>query len=149
MHAQSFQEGKWPSRLGLQNIPTAEALDSPNECPRYYAKQSDGEAAVMLELWGMRCMSLLPSHPNPICPGVIATERDQSKGCFFKLKLGTNAKLNYLKMGQIELNSQLMLNWLKWHERTSLRISSLLPCSTQYVFFSRIILWDIRQVTKD
>ena len=31
----------------------AEGYDSPNKCPRYDAKQPDGEAPVMLELWGM------------------------------------------------------------------------------------------------
>ncbi len=34
--------------------------DSPNECPDYDTKQSDGEALVMLELWGMRSTPLLP-----------------------------------------------------------------------------------------
>ena len=28
--------------------------DSPNECLGYGTKQSDGEAPVMLEIWGMR-----------------------------------------------------------------------------------------------
>ena len=32
----------------------AEEYNSPNECPRYDTKQSDGEVPVMLELWGMR-----------------------------------------------------------------------------------------------
>ena len=33
---------------------STEGLDSPNECPGYNTKQSDGEAAVMLELRGMQ-----------------------------------------------------------------------------------------------
>ena len=32
---------------------SAKWLNSPNECPRYDTKQSDDEAPVMLELWGM------------------------------------------------------------------------------------------------
>ena len=52
-----------------------EELDSPNECPRYDPKQSNGEAPVMLELWGMRSSSLLPSLPGPLWHGVVAPER--------------------------------------------------------------------------
>ena len=46
-----------PSRLGLYNTPTASlqrSYTSPNKCPRYDSKQSDGEVSVILELWGMR-----------------------------------------------------------------------------------------------
>ena len=32
---------------------SVEELNSPNECPVYDLKQSDGEAPVMRELWGM------------------------------------------------------------------------------------------------
>ena len=45
-----------PSQLGLQNTPTASRLRSKiplNECPGYDIKQSDGEAPVMLALWGI------------------------------------------------------------------------------------------------
>ena len=35
------------------NCISAEGEDSPNESPEYDTKQSDGEASVMLELWGM------------------------------------------------------------------------------------------------
>ena len=38
----------------------------PNKCPGYDTKQSDGEAPVMLELWGMRSTSSLPSLPCPL-----------------------------------------------------------------------------------
>ncbi len=44
------------------------------------------EAPVMLELWGVRSISLLPSPPGLLCPGVVARN-----------------------MGQIELNFMLML----------------------------------------
>ena len=43
---------------------TADELDSPNECPDYDIKQSDGEAPVMKELWGMQGAPLLPSLPG-------------------------------------------------------------------------------------
>ena len=39
---------------------SAEGWDSSNECPDYDTKQSDGEASVMLELWGMLSTPLLP-----------------------------------------------------------------------------------------
>ena len=40
---------------------TAEKKNSPNDCPEYDTKKSDGEALVMIELWGMLSASLLPS----------------------------------------------------------------------------------------
>ena len=45
----------------------------------------------MLELWGMRSISLLPLLPGPLWPVVIANDRVLSKG-------------------QIEINSVLVLN---------------------------------------
>ena len=71
----------------LQNTPKR----LPNECPGYDTKQSDGEAPVMLELWGMQNTPLLPSLPGPAWPGVVAPDR-------------------ILSMGQIELNCVLMFN---------------------------------------
>ena len=56
----SLQRGKTPS---------------PNECPWYDTKQSDGEVPVMLELWGTRSTPLLPSLLVPIWPGVVASDR--------------------------------------------------------------------------
>ena len=41
----------------------------PNECPGYDTKQSDGEAIVMLELWGMCSTPLLPLLPGSLWPG--------------------------------------------------------------------------------
>ena len=35
-------------------------------CPGYDTKQSDGDAPVILELWGMRSTSSLPSLPGPL-----------------------------------------------------------------------------------
>ena len=61
-------------------------LRTPNECPAYYTKQSDGGVPVMLGL------SLLPGS---LWPGVVAPNRA-------------------LSMGWIELNSILMVNWIVW-----------------------------------
>ena len=68
-------------------------LDSPNESPGYDAKQSDGEAPVILEIWGMRSTPSLPSLLGPLWPGVVAPDRVQF-------------------MGQIEVKSVLMLDWI-------------------------------------
>ena len=62
-----------------------------NKCPGYDTKQSDGEDPVMLELWGMRSTSSLPSLAGPHWPGVVAPD-------------------SVLSIGQIELNCVLMLN---------------------------------------
>ena len=37
-----------------------------NECPVYSTKQSDDEAPVMLERWGMPSIPSLPSLPGPL-----------------------------------------------------------------------------------
>ena len=52
----------------------------PNECPSYDTKQSDGEVQAVLELWGMRSTSLLPSLPSPLWPEVVAPDRTLSMG---------------------------------------------------------------------
>ena len=87
------------SRLGLWNTLTASLQrgNSPfplNKCPKYDTKQFDGEATVMLELWGMQSTSSL--LPGPLWPRVGASDR-------------------VLSMGQIELNCVLMLNWIVWN----------------------------------
>ena len=45
---------------------SAEEYDSPNECPEYGTKQSDGEVPVMQELWGIRSTPSLPSLLIPL-----------------------------------------------------------------------------------
>ena len=86
---------------------------SPNECLVYDTKQSDAEVPVMLELWGMRSISSLPSTSGQIWPGVVAPDRVVSmgqrevncvmpnwiafNGTILTFKLHTNAKLNCLK----------------------------------------------------
>ena len=43
--------------------------------PGYDTKQSDGEAPVMLELWGMWSTLSLPSFPGPLWSEVVAPDR--------------------------------------------------------------------------
>ena len=57
-----------------------------NECPGYDIKQSDGEAPVILELWGIRSTSLLASLPDPRWPLVAAS--DKVKRNYFTFKIG-------------------------------------------------------------
>ena len=57
------------------NCISAESLESPNECPGYVTKQSDGEAPVILELWGMRSTPSLSALLGPLWPGVVAPDR--------------------------------------------------------------------------
>ena len=48
-----------------------------NEGPGYDTKQSDGEASVMLELWGMRSTLSLPLLLGPLWSGIVASDRSQ------------------------------------------------------------------------
>ena len=59
---------------------SAKRYDSPNECPGYNTKQSDGEVSVMLGLWVMRSTLSLPSLPSLLCPGVVAPDKVLSMG---------------------------------------------------------------------
>ena len=52
----------------------------PQRVSWYDIKQSHGNAAVMLELWGMRSTSSLPLLLGSLWPGVVAPERFQSMG---------------------------------------------------------------------
>ena len=70
----------------------------------YDTKQSDGKAPVMLELWRMWRMPLLPLHPGPLWPGVVAPD-------------------SVLSMGQIELNYVIMLNWIIWNRTVYIYIN--------------------------
>ena len=53
----------------------AEGQDSPNECLDNDTKQSDGEAPLMLEFWGMWSTILLPLFPGPHWLRVVAPDR--------------------------------------------------------------------------
>ena len=68
-----------------------------NECPWYDSKQSVGVVPIMLELWGMRSTTSLPSHPGSLWPEVVAPD-------------------GVLSMCQIELNSVFMLKWIVWNK---------------------------------
>ena len=57
--------------VSLQRVKTTPL----NECPGYEIKQSDGEASVMLELWGMWSTPLLLSLLGSLWPGVVAPDR--------------------------------------------------------------------------
>ena len=55
-------------------------IKPPNESPGYDSEQSDGEAPVMLELWGMRSTPSLPLLLGPLWPGMVAPDRALSMG---------------------------------------------------------------------
>ena len=67
-----------PNQLGLSNTLTASLqrgkTPTPNECPRYDTKLSDGEAPVMLELWGIWSTPSLPSLLGPLWPGLVTPD---------------------------------------------------------------------------
>ena len=69
-------QSAWEVAADYTDCTSAEEELSPSECPRYVTKQSDDEAPVMLELWGMQSTILLPSLPGPLWPGVVAPDRD-------------------------------------------------------------------------
>ena len=69
----------WGCRIHQLHL-CKEVTPLPNEYPRYDIKQSDGEALVMLELWGMQSTPLLPLLPDTLWPGVVAPDRVLSKG---------------------------------------------------------------------
>ena len=54
---------------------SADGYDSPNESHGYDTKQSDGEAVVMMELWGIRSIPSLLSLPVPLWSGLVAPDR--------------------------------------------------------------------------
>ena len=83
--AQSAEAAKYT------NCTSEEEEYLPKECPGYEAKQSDGQASVILDLWGMRSTPLLPSSPGPVWLGMEASDR-------------------VLSMGQIKLNYVLLVN---------------------------------------
>ena len=54
---------------------STEREDSPSKCSGYNNKQSDGEAPMILELWGIQSSPLLQSLPDLLWPGVVAPDR--------------------------------------------------------------------------
>ena len=71
------------NRLGLKNKPTTSLQRgktfSPNKYPGHDIKQSEGEAPVMLEFWGMQSTPLMPSLPGPLWLIVVLPNRVLSK----------------------------------------------------------------------
>ena len=74
---------------GISRYSVLKQIYLPNECPAYDIKQSDGEAPVLLELWGMQSIFLLLSLPVLLWLGAVASKRVLST---------TQKKLNYLLM---------------------------------------------------
>ena len=114
-------------RLGLWNTPTAslqECKTLPNECPNNDTKQYDSVVSVMLELWGMQSITSLPLLQGQFRPGVVATDR-------------------VLSMGEIELNSVLMLNWIIW-KRTIFDIEITFLFWTE--LFERELFWHLTEL---
>ena len=89
----SFSFSRVSRGCRVHNCFSAEEYDCHNECPVYDSKNSDGEAALTLELWEV---PLLPSLSGPVWPGVVVCDKARS-------------------MGQIELNCLLTLNWIVWN----------------------------------
>ena len=77
--------GCWVHQLSLQRDKTCLISG-------YDTKQSDSEASVMLELWGMQSTYSLPLLSSPLWTGVVASDR-------------------FLSMGQIELFVHLTNDW--------------------------------------
>ena len=59
----------WPGLLNTLTAPLQKSK-SPNECPGYDTKRSDGEAPVMLELWEMQITHSLPLWPGMVAPDI-------------------------------------------------------------------------------
>ena len=84
-----------PCRLWLYPICISADGKAPNDCPGYETKQSDDEALVMPEVWGMwstLSLSLLPE--------LVAPDRVLSVGEIELFDIYTDSK------------KQLMLNWI-------------------------------------
>ena len=64
----------WGCRIHWLHL-CREVRPHPNKCPGYDTKQSNAEVPVMLELWGMRSTSSLPSLPDPLWPWMLAPDR--------------------------------------------------------------------------
>ena len=79
----------WGCRIHQLELYTG--VNSPNNSPGYDTKQSDSEASVMLELWGMQITSSLLSLSVSLWSEVVEPDR-------------------VLSIGEIELNCVLMLN---------------------------------------
>ena len=106
----------WPSRLGLQNTQKASLQmgETSSTSVLYMTLSNLIKVPVMLMIWGMRSTHSVTLLSGPLLPGVVAPNRGLAIGqieliCIQMLnrttwnrivlisKLGTYAKLNYLK----------------------------------------------------
>ena len=87
----------WGCRIHRLHLCRGVRSPTPNECPGYDTKKSDGEISVMLELRDMRSTPILPSLPGALWPWVVAHD----KGTIYGLNI---------------TNGTLMLNWLDWNK---------------------------------
>ena len=72
---QNFSPVGWGCRIHRLHPCRGIRTPHPDECPGYDTKQSDSEAAVMLELWRIRSTPSLPLLPYPIWPEVAEPDR--------------------------------------------------------------------------
>ena len=86
---------------------------TPNQCPGYDTKQSDGEVTVMLKLWAIVSIHSLLSLPGPFWLGVVAPHRVISTG-WIELNC-TYAKPNFWKK-KCFLTLKLCTNWIVWNK---------------------------------
>ena len=68
-------KGPLPSFAKLAGAVESTVSPTPNEYLGYDTKQSDGEAPVMLELWGMQSVPSLPSLPGPLWPRLVVPDK--------------------------------------------------------------------------
>ena len=68
-----FSPVSWVGTIQLLHL--CRMLRPPMECPGYDTKQSDGEAKVMLEFWGIWSTPPFPSLRGPLWPRVAAPDR--------------------------------------------------------------------------
>ena len=117
---------------GIHRLHLCKGVRSPNECPGYDTKQSDGEVPVMLDLWGMWSTPSLLLLPGPLWPRTVAPDKQSDGEVSVMLELwgmqstpslpwpsgplwpGVVALDRVLSMGQIEINCNFTkLNCLK------------------------------------
>ena len=100
------------------------------EYPWYDIKQSDGEAPVMLELWGMWSTLSLPSLPSTFWPGVVAPDRVLS----MRQIILFNIKTVYFLTFKPRANEWLMFNRIAWN-----RTACHLTVVNKWLMFNWII----------
>ena len=85
----------WGCRINRLHLFRGVRPPGPMSVLIYDTKQSDGDAPVMLELWGIQSTPLLLLLPGPPWPEMLAPDW-------------------VLSMGQIELNC-LLMHWIVWN----------------------------------